>query len=76
MNTYTYNISKHLFAAMINGDVTGLSDIDEELLIKFEANLIDNLTPVMPETEEENLQWCEVVGYISDCYTVKFIQFV
>jgi hypothetical protein len=78
MNTYTYNISKHIFAGMINGDLTGLSDTDEELLNKFEANLMDNITPVLPEADEdeENLQWCEVTGYISNCYTVKFVQFV
>ena len=75
MNTYIYNISKHLFAALINNDMTGLTDAEERLLLKFEVELIDGITPVMPEDTGENLEWCEAVGYIADCYAVQFVQF-
>ena len=75
MNTYTYNISKHLFSALINNDMTGLTDAEERLLLKFEVELIDGITPVMPEDISDNFEWCEVVGYITDCHTVKFVQF-
>tara|TARA_R110000796_G_scaffold162788_1_gene279730 strand:- start:268 stop:462 length:195 start_codon:yes stop_codon:yes gene_type:complete len=64
-----------LFAALINDDVTGLTDAEERLLLKFEGELIDGITPVMPEDISDNFEWCEVVGYIADCYAVKFVQF-
>ena len=75
MNTYIYNISKHLFVALINDDMTGLTDAEERLLLKFEGELIDGITPVMPEDISDNFKWCGVLGCIADCYAVKFVQF-
>ena len=64
-----------MFSALINNDMTGLTDAEERLLLKFEVELIDGITPVMPEDISDNFQWCEVVGSIADCYAVKFVQF-
>jgi hypothetical protein len=69
---FQFTISEHLVSAIINGDNSGLNDVEEKELDNFLAQYsayknatwgIDSVNPHFID--------CDVTGLFSNCYDVK-----
>lgn len=79
IDEYQYTIEHSLVEALINSDVSGISDDEDEALDKFLNEVNDRAIKehgdsafaaiVMPEHDPE-LARCDVTGYRGDCYDV------
>ena len=65
----TYNIAGHWLAPLLNDDVTGLADGEEEQLDKWEKELPLPVTYAV-KSEESVFALDDVSGLMADCYEV------
>ena len=73
METYNYNISNYIFAAMINSDYSGLVDKEIEQIESFEKTLPKGGIMVLPEGEADNYTTCDATGWSGCCYDIQVV---
>lgn len=75
IETEEYTIGSHFLPALINGDITGLDDEDEELLaaFTFEAVGFRDGHWSVPEDAEPEFAMCEITGFMSECQTIEYV---
>lgn len=70
-----YTISSHWLSYLINGDNSGYTDEEDELIQKWESEVMDGRVGHFSYPDDDsgdNFALCEVVGCLADCTTVTF----
>jgi hypothetical protein len=76
MRIIEYTISKHYLPALINGDYTGLDELDKHEFSGWLRSVQDFAAHWAVDWEElDNTRYarCEVSGLYSDCSTIKHV---
>ncbi len=70
-----YNLANCFAPAIVNGDLTGLTDTEENQLDEFLKTLPEGSYLTPSDTDlETNFERCEVTGFMADCVEFNLIQ--
>lgn len=69
---FEFHVSEHLISALINGDYTGLNDVEGQLLDDFVSDYSNYKNATWEVIGEAgNFIDCDVTGLFSDCHDVR-----
>ena len=69
---FQFDISEHLISALINGDYSGLNNVEGKLLNDFVSQYSDYKNATWDVvSEESSFIDCDVTGLFSTCHDVK-----
>ena len=71
--TYTYTIGAHFLPALINGDETGLTLEEQNLLSGFDANLPGAGHWSCGDADEFNFARCDITDLMSACVVCQYL---
>ena len=72
MNDYfEYTIAAHFLTALINGDFSGFTDLEEKQFKAWHDNLPKVNGIIQPVEDESFFGECEICGLYADCQTVR-----
>ena len=74
---YTYTIGDHFLPALINGDISGLTDHDIDDLERFlSSDVFLKGHWSVPDCQESDFARCDISGLLSTCVDMSFYKLI